>query len=175
VRGFFEGHACESRVWTAGPMHELHPGFHVLEIAPGPKSTLWSYVSVGGAVISQADVPALEFVLFADAPDPRHVEIVTMTAHFNHLHILGSGHTIPIGDPWLPGSSCDHVLIAKPYPLDSEFERVDAPEGHAHMLWLLPITDAERRYKIANGIDALEARFEEKALEYWRADRASTC
>lgn len=117
VRAFFAGHDCDPRLWTAGPMRELHPQFHVLEIAPGPRTVLWTYVSVGAAILSQADAQALEFVLLAPRHDPRIVEIVTMVAHYNHRHPLGEGHTVPIGDPWLEQSPCDHLLIGKPYPL----------------------------------------------------------
>jgi hypothetical protein len=41
------------------------------------------------------------------------------------------------------------------------------------VLWLLPITEAEKRYKNTAGLEALEQRFDEMELEYWRSDRAS--
>ena len=40
-------------------------------------------------------------------------------------------------------------------------------------LWLLPITEAERDLKASSGLEALESRFDEVDLEYWRVDRAS--
>lgn len=173
VRAFFAGHDCEPQVWRAGPMRELHPQFRVLEIAPGPRTVLWTYASVGAAILSQTDAQALEFVLQAPRPDPRLVEIVTMVAHYNHRHPLGEGHTVPIGGAWLDRSPSDHLLISKPYPFGPDFERIDAPEGQARVLWLLPITEAERDFKIANGLEALESRFEEAGVEYWRPDRRS--
>jgi len=38
---------------------------------------------------------------------------------------------------------------------------------------LLPITEAERAFKVAHGVEALEQRFEDARLEYWRSDRPS--
>lgn len=175
LRAFFAGHELTPHVWTAGPMRALHAEFRVLEIAPGPKTPYWTYVSAGGTVLSQPDAEALEFALIAPASDMRNVEIITMAAHYNYLHALGEGHTVPIGDPWLEGSPSDHLLVCKPYPFGPEFEHIDAPEGRARILWLLPITEAERDFKVANGLDALESRFEEARLEYWRADRPSIC
>ena len=40
-------------------------------------------------------------------------------------------------------------------------------------LWLLPITKAERQYKIAHGLEALEAAFEAKKVAYASPDRES--
>jgi hypothetical protein len=38
---------------------------------------------------------------------------------------------------------------------------------------LLPITGAERDFKAANGLEALESRFERARLDYWDAGRRS--
>lgn len=41
------------------------------------------------------------------------------------------------------------------------------------VLWLLPITQAEKRYKDAAGVETLEQRFDAVGLEYGRPDRPS--
>jgi suppressor of fused protein SUFU len=41
------------------------------------------------------------------------------------------------------------------------------------VLWLLPITQAERDFKVAHGLEALEQRFDNSALEYWDICRKS--
>jgi hypothetical protein len=46
-------------------------------------------------------------------------------------------------------------------------------DWHLHVLWLLPITKAERELKVKEGLEALEQRFDACALEYWIPDRAS--
>ena len=47
------------------------------------------------------------------------------------------------------------------------------PEGHLHVLWLLPITAAEREFKLRAGVEALEQRFDDCGLEYWDPQRVS--
>jgi suppressor of fused protein SUFU len=173
VRAFFEGHACTARVWTPGPMQELLPDFRVLEIAPGPKSAHWVYVSAGGAVLSRPDAEPLEFALIAPEANARHVELVTMVAHYNHGIALGEGHTMPIGEPWLPGSRCDHMLLLQPAAFGEAFEQIAAPGGRARILQLVPITEAERELKIADGLAVLKARLDAAHAQTWRADRPS--
>ena len=124
-------------------------------------------------MLSRPDAAALEFVLIAPESNPRHVEIVTMTAHYNHGIALDEGHTVPIGDLWLPGSRCDHVLLRRPLAFGERFGHIDDPAGAARILWLVPITAAERDFKAANGLAALASRLDEAAVEYWRPDRAS--
>jgi hypothetical protein len=173
VRAFFEGHACTARVWTPGPMQELLPDFRVIEVAPGPKSPHWTYVSAGGAVLSRPDAEPLEFALVAPDANARHVEIVTMVAHYNHGIALGESHTMPIGDPWLPGSRCDHMLLTRPEVFGEAFEQFAAPGGSARVLQLVPITAAERDFKVAEGVAALKSRLDAARVETWRPDRPS--
>jgi hypothetical protein len=173
VRAFFAGHVCTARVWAPGPMQELLPDFRVIEVAPGPKSPHWTYVSAGGAVLSRPDAEPLEFALVAAAANARHVEIVTMVAHYNHGIALGEAHTMPIGEPWLQGSRCDHMLLTRPEAFGEAFERVTAPDGSARILELVPITAVERDFKAAEGIAALKARLDAARAETWRPDRPS--
>jgi len=173
IRDFFESHEARGRAWPTGPMPSLSPDFHVLEIAPGPRIELWSYVSVGGILISPPDTAKLEFLLLAPERNDRHVELVTMAAYYHVTQHLGENHTLPIGKPWLPQSACDCLLVCKPYPLGPELEVIDLPGLHGHVLWLLPITQAEREFANEHGVEALEQRFEDAGLEYWDPTRSS--
>lgn len=173
VREFFKGHEVRARVWPAGPMPSLSPSFHVHEVAPGPRTALWSYVSAGGIELSQPESTKLEFLVLAEERNERHIELVTMAAHYHASQCLGEGHTLPIGEPWLPGANCDCLLVCKPYPLGPELEIIDLPGLHGHILWLLPITRAERDYSNEHGYDALEQLFDEAALQYWVPERPS--
>ena len=101
VRQYFEGHEVMARIWPVGPMKDSHPGFQVLEFAPGPRSALWNY------------------------------ELMTMTAWYHTRHRLGLGHTMPIGEPWVSGASCDHFLVSRPYPYGPDLELV--PIGAEHV------------------------------------------
>jgi len=49
----------------------------------------------------------------------------------------------------------------------------DAPGGGVDVLWLLPITAAERDHKVEHGLDPLEDRFEEVGIRYWDPARPS--
>jgi hypothetical protein len=101
------------------------------------------------------------------------VELLAMLTAYHANHQLDYAHTLPIGEPWVPGSTLDHVLISTPYPLGPDFETCAAAGAHAHFTWALPITSAERDFKAAHGLEALEQRFEEASLEYWNPRRES--
>jgi suppressor of fused protein SUFU len=73
----------------------------------------------------------------------------------------------------MAGSSCDHLLVSLPYPFGPELEVVANAAKKTRILWLLPITKAERDYKIAYGLESLERLFDSNAIHYWAAGRAS--
>ena len=171
LRRFFAGHACEEHRWTLGPAIEELPRLRVAEFAPGPRTRLWVYVTIG-AWEARAD-PRLEFLITGPERDLRHVELVTMAAWYHGRCGLGSGHSFPIGEPWLPHSTCEFFLVSLPYPFGPELEVCDFPDCHLHVLWLVPITAAEREFKVREGVEALEQRFDACGLEYWVPDRAS--
>jgi Suppressor of fused protein (SUFU) len=171
LRVLFAGHDCKEHQWTLGPAAEELPRLRVVEFAPGSKSGLWVYATVG-AWEARHD-PQLEFVIIAPERDLRHVELLTMAAWYHGRHGLGSGHTLPIGEPWLPGSKCEFFYVSIPYPFGPELEICNFQDSHLHFLWLLPITAAEREFKIREGIKRLEQKFEDSGLEYWDPNRAS--
>jgi hypothetical protein len=103
----------------------------------------------------------------------RHVELLTMAAHYHRSQGLGLGHTLPIGEPWLEGSACDGLLVSRPYSFGPDPEVCRLNKKHPYFLWLPPITSAERAFKVEYGLDALEQRFENCGLEYWNPERDS--
>lgn len=171
LRRFFRGHACAEHQWTLGPAAVELPRLRVAEFAPGPKTDLWVYATVGAW--EARDDPRLEFLITAPAQDQRHVELVTMAAWYHGRHGLGAGHTLPIGEPWLTGSTCEFFLVSLPYPFGPQLEVCNFSDWHLHVLWLLPITATERAFKVREGLEALEQRFEACGLEYWVPERAS--
>ena len=174
VATFFAGHRVRRRDFDRGPIQEVAPGFHVLAVAPGPRTEFWVYVSVGGFLVTKANLPDLEFMVIA--PDDREmfVERLAMTVHYHHTQTLGPGHSLPLGEPWCEGSTLDHALISLPYPFGPALERFPVPNGgHGHLLWELPITAGEREYKVEQGLDALEEQFERAGLRYWDFARDS--
>jgi suppressor of fused protein SUFU len=171
VRHFFAGHEVANCAWATGPTPQTLPGFRVLSVAPGPKSRLWVYVSIGAWEASSDS--ELEFLICAPDESPSQVELLAMAAYYHQQEGLGVGHTVPIGRPWLPGSALDHLLVSRPYPFGEALEVCDLGEHHVHFLWLLPITLLEKEFALQNGLEALEQRFEKGALRYWRADRGT--
>lgn len=168
---FFAGHSSREHLWSLGPAQGELPELRVVELAPGPKTNLWTYATIGAREACPA--PRLEFLISAPTPNQRHVELLSIAAWYHRHHQLGAGHTVPIGEPWLPGSRCTFFLVSVPCPFGPELEICNFTEWHLHMLWLLPITAAERDYKMADGLETLEQRFEQVGLEYWNSDRES--
>jgi hypothetical protein len=174
VHEFFRGHEAHSCAFDQGPIQKVLPGFHVVEIGPGPKLELSTYVSVGSGFPGSPAARHLEFMTTTEDPSARHVELLAMAAHYHSTgERLDIGHTFPIGQAWIDGSSLDHMLVSLPYPFGADLEIFQAGEHEAHILWLLPITKAERDYKAKHGLEALEARFEAAGLKYWESRRKS--
>ncbi|MER5355666.1 suppressor of fused domain protein [Kitasatospora sp. NPDC002551] len=167
VRAFFEGHCVKAVEADPGP--EAGPaGLRVLVVGPGPRGDGWAYVTAGcsAATASQAgNGVGLEFVMTAHVRDRRFVDVVAAIARYHRAgHRLGPEHSLPIGEPWVPGSACDHVLISLPYLHGPGLEHCPVPGGHARILWALPVTAAEIGFRRRFGHDALERRFDEAAI-----------
>jgi Suppressor of fused protein (SUFU) len=173
VRRFFHGQRVEAFTWSVGPILSANPHFRALRVAPAEPGGLWQYVSVGGWAASGGVGRGLEFLISSPAETPRAVELLATTVYYNRTARLGLGHTVPIGQPWLPGSACDHLMVSLPYPQGPDLQSCHVGDLHVDLLWLLPITPAERDFKIEHGQEALEARFDEARLQYWDIGRGS--
>jgi hypothetical protein len=173
VRLFFADRQIDVLTWPIGPIVDQNPHFRVLRIAPGSQADVWTYVSVGGWAATAEHNHGLEFVLCTATPEERAVELLAMTVYYHRGGKLGVGHTVPVGEPWLPGSVCDHLLLSLPYPFGRDLQTCHVGDRHVEVLWLLPISAAERAWKVSAGLEALETRFEQLGLQYWQADRAS--
>jgi hypothetical protein len=176
VRRFFLGRTIEAFTWAAGPILDQNPHFRVLRVSPGSPGSpgeLWTYISVGGWAATSDENYGLEFLVCTGSADMRAIELLAMTVYYHRGGKLGTGHTLPIGEPWLPGSVCDHLLVSVPYPFGPDLQTCHVGDRHVDFLWLLPISEAERAWKVSYGLDALESRFEATGLRYWQVDRAS--
>ena len=171
---FFGGHRVERREFQEGPIQRVCPGFHVILVSPGPKTRLWSYISMGGVNVTKAGRPASEFLILSEEDDPKYVARLAMTVHYHHTQTIGIGDTFPLGEAWVTGSTLDHALVSRPYPFGPDFEVFPlSAKEHGHVLWVLPITREERDFKREHGLDALEERFEQVGLSYWDVRRRS--
>ena len=173
VRRFFTGRKITPFPWTAGPLADINPHFHVLRSAPREPNGLWDYVTVGGWAATSGGDTGLEFVLSTPTDDPRAIELLALVVFYHHDNRLTLGDTCAIGQPWLPGSTCDHLLISLPYQHGPDLQVCHVGDRHIDLLWLLPITRAERDLRTTHGLEALEQRFDEAGLQYWDIHRAS--
>jgi hypothetical protein len=157
-----------------GPVRKTVPDLHILSLTPPGGG--WLYATNGLWDATHHEGHALEFVLHAPAYDDLHTETLTMVAFYHASggdFALDVGHTVPLGRPWRPGSSCDHLLVSRPYPWGPELELCKVPGGHARILWLLPITEAEKTYRHTHGLEALEQLFDSAAIDPIDPERRS--
>jgi hypothetical protein len=176
VRSFFSGRRMQ--VVAAEPhATELVPGLRTLEVEPGRGESLWTYVSIGAWQVQPENASRIEFLMISPRQSHRVALLVQMAAYYHATpdasFQLGLGHTLPIGEPWLDDSASEHLLVSKPYPFGPALEVFEDQGTHVHLYWLLPITERERAFNAAKGLEALEALFEQAGLEYWRPDRSS--
>ncbi len=145
-----------------GPLRrEAVPDLRVLVVGPGPHSDSWAYVTAGCWAAMEQDGQGLEFVMTAHVRDQRFIDLMAMVAYYHcDGHRLGLEHSMPIGEPWVPGSTCDHLLISLPYLHGPDLEHCPLPEGHVRILWTLPVTTAEIEFRRRHGHEALEHRFD---------------
>lgn len=174
VRRFFHGRDVDTWTWPTGPILQQNPHFRALRVAPEHFSGLWTYVSTGGWAATAESGSGLEFILCTPEPAARAVELLAMTVYYHRGGRLGLGHTVPVGEPWVPGSNCEHLLVSLPYPFGPQLQACHVGDRHVEFLWLLPITADERTYKIVHGLEALESHFDQAQLKYWNIQRQST-
>jgi hypothetical protein len=158
--------------WTHGPTHNLPSDFGILEFKPDEEGKAWRYATCG--MSQQADAPRLELHLFSRHKAIELIELLTIVAHY---HLTGDyldwGHTVNFGRPWLRASKCEYGLVSLPYLDGPKLEWMDASPAKIRFLWLIPITLAEREFKIAQGVEALEEQFEKANFQYTEPNRAS--
>lgn len=183
LRSFFAGHRVRVvQPWTGRRPYDdvvrVVPNLRVAVVPPGPRFVGWVYASLGCWDATRSEHGhGLEFVLASPREDERCELLLAMVSTY-HSHSdptfrLDLGHTVPIGEPWLDDSRCDHLFVSLPYPFGRELEIAEWDNGHARLLWLIPITEAERAFKASEGVEALEARFDEVGLEYLDVARSS--
>ncbi|GAA4026633.1 hypothetical protein GCM10022409_08250 [Hymenobacter glaciei] len=116
----------------------------------------------------------IELHILSNKEDTTLIELLTVTASFHRNNTnLGLHHTVNFGRPWQDDSLCSYGFISLPYLSGEALEIFDCEGGHLHNLWLLPTTESERDYKMENGWDALEQRFEDCGLDYLNPQRDS--
>ncbi|MGX1671352.1 suppressor of fused domain protein [Streptomyces sp. NPDC055400] len=141
------------------------PELRVLVVGPGPRSDSWAFVTAGCWTGTEMDGHGLEFVMTAHVRDQRFIDLMAVITYYHRGgHRLGLEDSMPIGEPWVPGSTCDHLLISLPYLHGPDLEHCPLPGGHARILWTLPVTAAEIEFRRRRGHEALEHLFDEAEI-----------
>lgn len=160
-------------IWEFGPKEKLHPDFYILQIKPNEIHNMWAYCTVGMS-LKRNDEDLIELIVYSPKEDKVLVELLTVIASYHRNGApLNIHHTVNIGQPWIDNSKCDHGFISLPYLDGEELELFKFENKVIHCYWFIPITEAERDYKVLHGCEKLEDLFEEKQLDYLNPDRAS--
>ncbi len=174
LRHGFPGQRVVVQGWRTDAMSAPH--VRVLRVDPESRGGLWLHVSSGASVPAEGGVAGpqgSEFVLVTPFKTLRAVELLAMVVYFHGVQELSVGDTVSVGEPWLPGSTCGHLLVSNPYLLADELWALPLPGRTVNFRWVIPITAKERAYAAERGLDALEQRFEQAGLEYWDPHRQS--
>jgi hypothetical protein len=175
LRHGFPGQRVVVQGWRTDAMSAPH--VRVLRVDPESRGGLWLHVSSGASLpvegAAAAGTQGSEFVLVTPFKTLRAVELLAMVVYFHGVQELSVGDTVSVGEPWLPGSTCGHLLVSSPYLLADELWTLSLPGRTVNFRWVIPITAKERAYAAERGLEALEQRFEEAGLEYWDPHRAS--
>jgi hypothetical protein len=157
-----------------GRSGELPAVFFVLEFPPTIGRGVWVYATIGMSI--QRDEVPIEVHLFSPRKHAEHVDTLAAIAHYHRTGTsLGPNHTVNLGRPWMPLSRCDCALISPPFP---DGKAMTTIEGRDHsqetqLLWMMPITQAEREYAKAHGIEEFWTRFDQNPVSYVDVQRES--
>ena len=156
-----------------GSVEKLHPEFHVLRFKTDPNQNIFCYCTIGMS-LDRNDSNLIELFVYSPGSHIAIVELLTVCASYHRNTLpLNIHHTVNIGRPWLPGSLCDHAFISLPYIEGDKLEKFSFNNITTHCYWLIPITEKERDFKIANGCEELEQIFEANSINYLNPLRES--
>jgi hypothetical protein len=118
------------------------------------------YASAGASADPMEEGYGLEFFLISREPHEQVSRLLAMVAqlHADPRYPLSLGQVIEIGHPWLPGASCDHLLVCLPGPFGDDFEWLSTRERTVRFVWLLPITRSEAELVRAQGLSPLQEK-----------------
>ena len=155
-----------------GRSHELVNDFRIVS-GRRRDSAVRVYATVGMSNTEEAQ-PIEMFMLqrYQEVVDEQLLTILAAVAHYHQTASrLALGHTVNFGLPWQPGSRCTFGLLSLPYLDGPQLER--PADSNLQVLWLLPITAAERQYKMQRLLEAIERQFEVQEVDYLNPLRAS--
>lgn len=131
-----------------------------------PATGVWAYIS-SGLWLTQVAPFRKELILLSPKAEAQHVRTLTEVA-FRHAvpgNPLGLGDVVTLDRPWVDGSTCDCLLVSRPYLLDASIEYLSFGDVQLEYLWLFPITPSEHKFLEGNGLEALEQQFDKSRVK----------
>jgi hypothetical protein len=171
---YYENWQRESNIyyWDKGPTEKLPHDFRILEFPPTSKRGMWTYATCG--MSQNDDNEGVELHIFSSNQDSGLIELLAAVAFYHrNTENLNLNHTVNFGKSWQGNSKCTHGLISLPYLDGPQLEDMIFEDKTVKFYWLIPITRDELEFKKANGIEALEAQFDNTNFNYLDADRQS--
>ena len=168
-QAFWGAERMEEVHWTPEHLATRLPDFHIVKVQPASAEDVWTFATIGTWRADEAEAHGIEFVAVSRAQSAAVMQRLGMVAYYHAgppENRLGVGHTLPIGEGWVEGSTLDSLLISLPYPWGPKLEHCLLPDRHIQVLWVLPITRAEHAFAREQGVEALEERFDQAQLEY---------
>jgi hypothetical protein len=175
VQHFWPNSFISEEIWGHGPILDSVPDLRILKVLSRTNDRPVVYVTDGCFASDASRHIRHEFFIISPNEERQHVETLTMLANFHadDRFKLDVGSIVNIGNPWMPGSNCDHLLISLPYPYGSKLEWLELPGACIRFLWALPITAREAAFADLNGYETLEEKFDQVKFSYQDPLRSS--
>jgi hypothetical protein len=175
LEGFWPNSVIREDTWDRGPIEENVPGLKILRAVSRTPNRPVIYVTQGCFIVNSPEHVRCEFFLISPREERQHVETLTMLSNFHsdERYRLKESSIVNIGQPWVPGSNCEHLLISVPFPYGPKLEWLKLKEFCVRFLWALPITAREAAFADLNGYKALEEKLESAKIDYLDVSRLS--
>jgi hypothetical protein len=130
---------------------------------------MWVFATIGAWRATADQDHGFEFLAVARSESAGVMWRLALTAYYHagpEENLLDLWHMVGIGEGWVEGSPLDAILVSLPYLWGPDLEHCQLPDRHIRVLWLIPISEAERQFVREHGVDALEDRFEASSFDY---------
>ena len=111
----------------------------------------------------------VELILYCTEPKPEYIQTLRFLAHFPHNQKtwVGTGHTIPNGNPPAPfwGSSVLDTILLMPTVVKRDQalpEQLQIAGDPVHLLWVVPLSTPECNLKLEKGVEAIFDLFNQR-------------
>lgn len=160
--------------WKKVPIVYTANELNIIEFPPTRKRNMWTYATCGMSKVNYEN--PIEIHIFSKKKSEELCEILTAIVYYHQAsgNVLNLWHTVNFGKPWMENSECNFGLISLPYLDGPNIEDFLFNNKIIKCYWLIPITEAELKYKKEKGVESLELLFENKNFDYSDSSRRST-